>query len=337
MTDKRSKIEFLDGLFGSRRAFSMEAIAQRYEATFHKPLSRRSFFYYLKVLRDSGAPLVFKQEKNDFGKETLYSYEAPFALNNRSLNELDLVKIKSALAVLQQYQELPQMQAVSDLILKMEWHLEKSQYPTKNIVFFEQKTLAKGLQWLRVIYQYVLDKMVIKMFYTPFPLDEADIQRCADNKGVIIFHPYFLKEYKNLWYVFGLNHHTQQVENYALDRIAQIEWMPNMFYRENVFIDSQTYFNDIVGVTKWSNFPAELFTLRVNPIIAPYWKNRPLHDSQVVLEDTPQYTTFRFNLRWNYEWQNLIVSYGAHISVLEPLWFKENISTIHQKAAALHL
>lgn len=334
MTDKRTKIEFLDSLFGSRKAFSMDNIIQRYESAFNKTLSRRSFFYYLKILKESGAPLSFRQEKSDFGKKTLYFYDSAFSLNNRKLNEIDLLKIKSALQILQQFKDLPQMQDLNDLILKMEWQLEKNQLFVNDIILFEQKTPAKGSEWLKLLYECVLHKTVVKLDYQPFPFDTPDQIRWAENKGSVIIHPYFIKEYKNLWYLFGFNHDKKQIENYALDRIIHIEPMINLFYRENIFINVTSHFNDIIGVTKWPHHPTEVFIVKVDAIIAPYWINRPLHHSQIIVEQTPQYVIFQLTLRWNYEWQNLILSYGAHLTVLQPIWFKNNIHAIHQQAAA---
>jgi predicted DNA-binding transcriptional regulator YafY len=136
--------------------------------------------------------------------------------------------------------------------------------------------------------------------------------------------------------VFGYNQAKKQIENYALDRIQNIEKASHFFFKPNDVIDIPTYFDDIVGVTKYAEQPLDIFIIKVNLIIAPYWVNRPLHASQRLIEQTPQYYLFSFDLRWNYEWQSLILSYGANVEVIQPLWLRENIKNIYLDVCALY-
>jgi predicted DNA-binding transcriptional regulator YafY len=123
MNDKRTKIEFLDTLFASRRVYSRQDVTERFEQQFQKGLSRRSFFNYMSALRESGAPIECKIEKTDFGSTTYYFYDEKFNLNTNIVNKYDTLKIKSALTVLQQFEHLPQMQDLEEVILKLEEQL----------------------------------------------------------------------------------------------------------------------------------------------------------------------------------------------------------------------
>jgi predicted DNA-binding transcriptional regulator YafY len=342
MTDKRTKIEFLDTLFATRRAYSWEEISNRFETQFQKGFSKRSFFYYLKTLKENGAPIEFRTEKTEFETTTYYYYDEKFNLSNSTLNKYDTSKLKSALTTLQQFEHLPQMQDLKEVILKLEQQIDTPVSENATLLF-EHKPHSTGVHWLRALHNHIVKQEVIQLTYQPFPHDEKDLTRWESTGLDIHFHPYFLKESKNLWYIFGYNATKKQIENYALDRIQSIEVAPNLFYKPNDSIDAPSFFNDIVGVTRFTEQPLEIFTIRVNPIIAPYWLNRPLHASQKLVEHTPhrviergQYFTFSFELRWNYEWQSLILSYGANVEVIEPLWFRESMKNIHVQALSLY-
>lgn len=330
MTDKRAKIEFLDTLFASRRSYSRQELLKRFEEQFPKGFCRRTFFNYIRELKNNGAPLECKKVKSEFGTTTHYYYEEKFNLNNRVINKYDAHKIKSALTVLLQFEHLPPMQDLKEVILKMENQLDNPTESESPTLLFEHKPVSSGVQWLRILHGHIVKKEVIKMHYEPFQYDEKDHTRWQQTGFEIVVHPYFLKESKNLWYIFGFNHLKKKVENYALDRIKHIEKAPHYFFKPNETIDSHTYFNDIVGVTKFDEQTLENFVIRANPIIAPYWVNRPLHATQRLLEETPQYSLFSFDLRWNYEWQNLILSYGANVEVQQPFWFRERLKEIYQ-------
>ncbi len=339
MTDKRTKIEFFDTLFATRRHYTQEEIIQRFEEQFNKSLSQRSFFNYIKELRTSEAPLEIRTEKTDFGTKTYYFYEERFSLEGKIFNRYDATKIKAALAVLQQFEHLPQMQDLSEIVLKLEQQtdLAETQVPT---LLFDHRPNSNGVRWLRILHNHIVQNAVLKLRYEPFVDDADDLSRWQETGFDIVVHPYFLKESKKSWHLFGFNQTKNKIENYALDRIQHVEVMPNVFFKPNTQINPQDYFKDIVGVTKFEEHPCVTYLIRVNSVIAPHWLHRPLHTSQKLLEQTPpdsigscdKYSVFSFDLRWNYEWQNLILSYSAHVEVLQPLWFREAIKEILSEA-----
>lgn len=65
-----------------------------------------------------------------------------------------------------------------------------------------------------------------------------------------MFSAYLLKEYRNRWFVLGVQHKNRgHLLNLDLDRIQSIEEHDEK-YRENRIIDLTTYYNDVIGVTK---------------------------------------------------------------------------------------
>jgi predicted DNA-binding transcriptional regulator YafY len=148
-------------------------------------------------------------------------------------------------------------------------------------------------------------------------------------------HPYFLKEYERYWHLFAWNDEKQCIENYPLDRIQHIKVATGVVFRKPT-IEPSTYFEDIIGVTRFENSGVETYRIWVNPIIAAYWRNRKLHASQVEKENVNNGFVFEFKLRWNFEWQNKILYYGKNVEVLEPIKFRNDIQTILKQALTLY-
>jgi predicted DNA-binding transcriptional regulator YafY len=68
-----------------------------------------------------------------------------------------------------------------------------------------------------------------------------------------------------------------------------------------------------------------------------YIRNQPLHSSQVILADNE--TEFRIGLELviNHELQNLVLSYGADLTVVSPVHFRNAIRQELQKAIGYYL
>jgi predicted DNA-binding transcriptional regulator YafY len=246
-------------------------------------------------------------------------------LPHSPLTHEDTQTLKSIGSLLDVLPDLPHIQELRTIVLALEDQVALKPDEIAPTFFLEQRPAATGTKYLSDLDKHIQKKNVLNISYLPFknpdgsPSD-APIQR--------IIHPYFLKEYQRYWYLFGWSEDLQQVVNYALGRIQKIE-----IVRERSFIpssfDPKSYFDDIIGVTKLENQVVEIYKIRVNDQIAPYWRSRPLHHSQQVLNDH----VFQFKLRWNYEWQNCILYYGKNVEVLEPKWFRDSISQILNDAA----
>ena len=67
-------------------------------------------------------------------------------------------------------------------------------------------------------------------------------------------------------------------------RIQSLEVLPQEHYIKNTFFDPNTFFNDLVGVTKNSGSVAEKVGFKVAAAEAPYIITKPIHRSQQVVE-----------------------------------------------------
>ena len=141
----------------------------------------------------------------------------------------------------------------------------------------------------------------------------------------IVLEPYFVKIFKQLWYVIGLNVKEGQVKTYSLDRMSQLNLLQETFVMPDD-INPSEFFKDCFGIITNKN-KAKRIVLRVEPTQAKYFRALPLHSSQQE-EVHDNYSIFSYRMSITYDLKEEIMSHGASIEVLEP---KELKMLIHDE------
>ena len=140
----------------------------------------------------------------------------------------------------------------------------------------------------------------------------------------IVLEPYFVKIFKQLWYVIGRNVKEGKIKTYSLDRISNLNLMQDTFAMPEDVKPSE-FFKDCFGIITNSNRPKRI-VLRVEPTQAKYFRALPLHGSQQE-EVHDHYSIFSYRMRITYDLKEEIMSHGASIEVLEPEELKVLIRT----------
>jgi predicted DNA-binding transcriptional regulator YafY len=133
----------------------------------------------------------------------------------------------------------------------------------------------------------------------------------------VIISPYLLKEYDNRWYVYAFNHEKQQIRTYGLERINEVK-NSLQDYVINTAFDADTYFDDIIGITLLPNKKIKKIQFEVYSPTVNYIKTKPIHYSQIILDESPKHTTFQIEVIPNIELESELLSYGESIKVLKP-------------------
>ena len=145
----------------------------------------------------------------------------------------------------------------------------------------------------------------------------------------IVLEPYFVKIFKQLWYVIGLNVKDGQIKTYSLDRMSNLNLLQDLFdMPENV--NPSEFFKDCFGIITNQN-SAKRIVLRVEPTQAKYFRALPLHSSQQE-EVHDNYSIFTYKMRITYDLKEELMSHGASIEVLEPQELKTLIRTELEQA-----
>ncbi|MBR3727574.1 MAG: WYL domain-containing protein [Muribaculaceae bacterium] len=145
----------------------------------------------------------------------------------------------------------------------------------------------------------------------------------------IVLEPYFVKIFKQLWYVIGLNVKDGQIKTYSLDRMSNLNLLQDLFDMPGN-VNPSEFFKDCFGIITNQN-SAKRIVLRVEPTQAKYFRALPLHSSQQE-EVHDNYSIFTYKMRITYDLKEELMSHGASIEVLEPQELKTLIRTELEQA-----
>lgn len=243
------------------------------------------------------------------GKKTYYHYEdTRYSINNQPLNDTEINQLKETIYMLNRFKGMPQFSWMEEILARFESTF-KLRGTTTNIVGFEQNPYLKGLNLFSDIFNAIVNKQTLRISYQKFGKESKEY----------IFHPYFLKQYNNRWFLFGLCDYLKEkksVTNLALDRIEQIAYT-NIPYIENNNIEFNEYFEDVIGVTVYEK-EVEQIILEIDNVLFPYVETKPLHGSQKIKERNQATVTIELNLIINYELENLLLGYIDKIKIVAP-------------------
>ena len=136
--------------------------------------------------------------------------------------------------------------------------------------------------------------------------------------------PYFVKVFKQRWYLIARNKIKDATRIYALDRIQALTQTGNTFVMPKDF-SPEEYFYNCFGIIHDDNCPSETVELKVYGIQREYFRTLPLHHSQEETETEKDYSVFRYYLSPTYDFVQEILSHGCEVEVLSPGHLRDEI------------
>jgi hypothetical protein len=259
------------------------------------------------------------------GKKTVYRYKDPgftiFSYDNLP-KENNLLKLRDTLFLLQQFNGLPHFEFLKDLL--REDSIDDGSIKQSIIVDFDSNDDLVGLRdfFSKLVIAIQLRK-VLKIKYN------ASFKKHKE----IVLSPYFLKEYNNRWFLLGNEKPYTSVSSLALDRIAEMTYVPEEEYTETDIDFKNDYFADVIGVTIPKGARLVNVVLKFSKERFPYIETKPLHGSQRILKDERAERIVRLKVIENNELKSLIMYYGSDVEVLEPESLR---NAIKEKIASIY-
>ena len=294
-----------------------------------KGISKRTIQADIQLMRSDKlgyfAPIIVIEKK-------YYAYEDPtYSITNIPLSEIDLSKMNEAVELLKQFKGFSHFSELNEVVQKLEDHVYSSAKKSFPIIDFEKNDSLKGLGFLDILYQSVIQQKAVQLTYQSFSARQAQ---------TFIFHVWWLKEFKNRWFAVGVKDQKLQVQNLALDRIidAQItdfgtaQSNDNQAYIENKSLSPEFYYKDVYGVSVSNNLRPITIKIFVPNLHAPYVKTKPLHHSQQILEENDKGIIVQIRVQHNFEIEKEILGFGEGMIVLEPPKFRETLRKRLEKA-----
>ncbi len=148
----------------------------------------------------------------------------------------------------------------------------------------------------------------------PLKFDYAPYTRTSPSRDVIV-EPYFLKLFKQRWYVTGRAVKDKAIKTYALDRMLTPTLQRETFEVPADF-DAETYFNDSFGIV-FTHGEVKDIRLKVDSRQAKYFRALPLHHSQEeMIHD--EFSIFSYRMKITPDFVQELLSHGARVTVLQP-------------------
>lgn len=272
-----------------------------------KDISMRTIRLDLNAMRSDklgyNAPIIVTDKK-------YYSYEDPsYSIANIPLTTQDLSILQEVSHLLRQFKGFSHFNEVSEMVNKLEDKIYSEQHQQPSVIDFEKNDLLTGIEWLDLLYKSIVSEITVELSYQSFKARQA---------SAIVFFPYLLKEYRNRWFVLGKNKKGNTILTYALDRIQNINPLPNETYYRHKKFNPSTYFNNIIGVTRnEADEPSEVIFI-ANHQQAPYIVTKPIHPSQQIIEQTKDGVTFSIRVIPNFELERELLGFGEGLKVLSP-------------------
>ncbi len=186
--------------------------------------------------------------------------------------------------------------------------------------------IPSGQRWLTRVMEAMLSDEVLEIRYRKYLSEGTDFRHV---------HPYAVKEFAKRWYVVGLSEEAGAIRVYAMDRIMALE-SRGVKFRPPKDFDVDRFFEDSYGIYPPEGETAVLVRLKATPREAAYLKDLPLHPSQILEDETPQYSIFALRLIPNPNFVMELCRHGAALEVLSPQSLREKVAAALEEALALY-
>jgi predicted DNA-binding transcriptional regulator YafY len=270
-------------------------------------VSRRTIQADIEMMRSNKlgyeAPIIVVDKK-------YYTYDDKnYSITNIPLNKQDMQVLGEVASLLQQFKGFNHFADLNEMVSKLEDKIYTQKTHSAPVIDFEKNDNLKGLEWIEVIRKAIVAKKTICITYQSFKARDA---------STFCFSAYLLKEYRNRWFVLGMQHkRNSHIMNLALDRIQAVEEHEEA-YRENLELNLATYYNDCIGVTKSPGQRDCEVVFWIDNANAPYVITKPLHHTQKLLSEDANGKIFSIKVIMNFELERELLGFGSKMRVLGP-------------------
>lgn len=249
------------------------------------------------------------------GRNIFYSYEdRSYSIFNIPFNDDEVAQLTQTLSILSRFEGMPQFEWMNDFIDRFKSSLKISQ-SHEPIVGFDDNIDLRGRSYFALLFTAISNKQVLAITYKNFKRD-------VEQKFIV--HPYYLKQFNGRWFLIGYSSNINKLSLFAFDRIVSIENSHTEFIH-NTEYDFNEYFDDMIGVTKPDGAVIEKVVLWVSTQRWPYVETKPLHGSQKVISKDADGVLIQIEVYINRELEQLILSFGKDLKVLEPICLRNRI------------
>ena len=255
------------------------------------------------------------------GKRCISYEKRSFSIFKQEMSREERNLLREVLSTIGQFNGLDNFKWLDDF--KIGLGLEER----RQIISFSNNPYLQNSNLLGTLFDSISNEVVIKLSYHTFA--DATIRN-------IDFHPYLLKQYNDRWFLLGAADSDKKILNFALDRIDQVEPLPEKRYLECPD-DIYERFEDIVGVTLYEERQCEHILCWVSDSSKGYVDTKPMHESYTPYKGDKEIELhslypklegglfFGIDCIPNFELIRELCSFGGNLVVLSPDTIRKEI------------
>lgn len=264
------------------------------------------------------------------GRRTVRYEDQSQPIFSQQLTDEEAAILHEALKMLGRLDGLENLQWLDSLRKRLDERIDDRALPIISFSYNEQLRMQPKM--LGRLFSAISRNVAIDVVY----------QRFGAEPEHHLLSPYQLKQYNDRWYLLGCPAGTEEstynpeiIKNLALDRILDFTELTDGY--QEIEIDLKARYDEIVGVTYYSDIDIEEIVFAVAPSAIPFIETKPIHITQMVYPEEeqlrmkklyPQLQAFAFysiECRPNYELISNLASYQDQIVVVEPKILSKNI------------
>lgn len=273
----------------------------------------------LTYLKDRNANIHIPDKSDPY-----YYFEDEYISEGSSFTDEDLEVLQQSVQILSNTIGFRTGSELREILLKSKYLKYHFKEDAKPMISFEKHSVADGLKHLEDLYYAISNKKCLKITYTPYSSNKEEEYTIS---------PYYLKEYRNRWYLLGLKNCDNFLMNMALDRISKIKLGNDDEYIENIQYDFEEKYKHVVGVTIPMESEPVTIKILISRFSANYIKSKPIINNQKIVKEFEDGSIeIEFTAYENYELVQLILSYGSAIKIIEPESLRNKLLKIYQEA-----
>lgn len=173
-----------------------------------------------------------------------------------------------------------------------------------------------GESFLPTITEAMSSNLCINVIYKPFWYD-VPYTFCLE--------PYFIRLFRQRWYMIGFSHKHKMIRVFAFDRILEVNIIGQKFTMPEG-LNVENYFFDSFGIMQQDNIKPETIRLKFIAEQGIYIETRPLHSSQRLVSKDDHYMVFKLRLKPTFDFFQELLSYGSDMEVLAPASLREQMA-----------
>ena len=249
-------------------------------------------------------------------------YEKPgFSVFHKELTKEETQLLGEVIQTIGQFDGLPHFKWLDNL----QTGLAKD--ASKKCIVFSSNPRLKNVHLLAELYDSIVNGQVLDLSYLRFGRVQIDC---------FVIHPYFLREYRNRWYLIGMDQADKKVKHLAIDRIQ--EFVPNLDMTiEPCTFEIEEHFKDAIGITVWDDVSPQEILFWVSDSEAEYVETKPIHASQKKITGAEQKQRllqsynktsgefFSMCCQESYELDRELISHFSEMEVLLPATLRERV------------